>query len=218
MKLLAKDIYRLVKKCKAVGESPVYVALRHTINRLLKKKNVMCSSDVCIKGMGNIQTNGNLLLIGMSYNGLMCKGDRTNVSIEGKLIINGAFSIGKGCRIDVAPNAIVSLEGGYINALSKICIGHHLTIGKNCAISWDTLFLDRDFHYLVKEEHAMKADGIEIGDNCWVGNNVSLTRGARVPNDTIIASNSLVNREFSETNTLIGGIPARVLRRNVSWE
>ena len=35
--------------------------------------------------------------------------------------------------------------------------------------------------------------------------------------DTIVARRNVVNRRFAETNTVIGGVPARVIRHQVGW-
>ena len=42
-------------------------------------------------------------------------------------------------------------------------------------------------------------------------------KGVNLPNNTIIASNSLVNKKFNEENLLIGGCPAKIIRKNAFW-
>jgi len=55
---------------------------------------------------------------------------------------------------------------------------------------------------------------IIIGDNCWICNTSSISAGAIIPDNTIVTSNSLVNKDFSaiEKNSIIGGIPAKLIK------
>ena len=43
-------------------------------------------------------------------------------------------------------------------------------------------------------------------------------KGAYVPDGCVVAAHSLVSKDFDEMNSLIGGIPAKVIRRDISWE
>ncbi len=46
---------------------------------------------------------------------------------------------------------------------------------------------------------------------------ITILKRTNLPDGTIVAANSLINKEFSEQNTLIGGVPAKVLKSNVKW-
>lgn len=54
---------------------------------------------------------------------------------------------------------------------------------------------------------------IYIGRNCWICNTTTVTGGAYLPDFTIVGSNSLVNKDFSEIpeRSLIGGVPAKYI-------
>jgi acetyltransferase-like isoleucine patch superfamily enzyme len=58
---------------------------------------------------------------------------------------------------------------------------------------------------------------IYIGDYCWIGNRTTISKGAYLPDYTIIASNSLVNKNFSRLGSynLLTGVPADVKVQNV---
>lgn len=58
---------------------------------------------------------------------------------------------------------------------------------------------------------------ITIGDNCWIGDNVLLTKNAQIPCNSILAMGSVVTKCFSDKYTIIGGNPAKVLRKDVNW-
>jgi acetyltransferase-like isoleucine patch superfamily enzyme len=57
---------------------------------------------------------------------------------------------------------------------------------------------------------------ITIGDHVWIGQNVTILKGARIGKGSIIAACALVHRDIPDKQ-LWGGVPARLLRENVSW-
>ena len=53
--------------------------------------------------------------------------------------------------------------------------------------------------------------GIKIGSNCWIGAKVTITDGVTIGNNCVIAAGSVVTKSFP-SNSLVGGVPARLLR------
>jgi acetyltransferase-like isoleucine patch superfamily enzyme len=95
---------------------------------------------------------------------------------------------------------------------------HQLTIGNDCAISWNCQFLDEDYHEIQYEGKKEKnSNSIKIGDRVWIGSNVSIHKGAVIPRGCVVASNSVVKAVFDEENVLIAGNPAKVVKRSISW-
>lgn len=52
---------------------------------------------------------------------------------------------------------------------------------------------------------------VKVGANCWIGEKATILRGVTVGDGCVIASHSLVNRDFPP-NSVAGGVPARVLK------
>lgn len=104
--------------------------------------NIFLHQNVTIKEIKNFYAKDQIS-IGTDYIGFLHKKDVTYLNLRGKLKIEGVYSIGRGCRFDIGENAIVAIgKGGYINGNTNLIIMHQLTIGDNCAISWDCQFLD----------------------------------------------------------------------------
>ena len=59
---------------------------------------------------------------------------------------------------------------------------------------------------------------IIVGDHVWFGAKCTITKGAKIPDGCVIATNSCVYKAFKEANTIIGGYPAKVIRKNIRWE
>jgi len=211
-------IQKLYKKCIKSESNFIYVSVRYLLIKLKYRKNLLLHQDVSIKGLKNLEVNKRLY-VGLNYTGFNCKNDKTFLNIQGQLIIQGDYSIGRGCRFDIGKNAVVEIgEGGYINSNSLLIIQHSLKIGKGCAISWNCQILDDDFHqidYTGKKTNLNNS--IEIGDNVWIGCGVKIYKGSFIPEGCVVAADSVIKGRFPEKNCLIGGHPAKILKQNVKW-
>ena len=179
----------------------------------------MLHQKVTIKGHKNIICNAQPVEIGIKPVGFMHKNDITLLNVVGKLKFEGNFSIGRGCRLDIGKEAVVTIKaGGYINCNTNLIIMHKLTIGSNCAISWNCQFLDEDFHQIKYNNKQETDNGIVIGNNVWIGCNVKIYKGTIIPDGCVIASDSVVKGVFFVKNSLIGGYPAKVIKENIEWK
>ena len=100
-------------------------------------------------------------------------------------------------------------SGAAIGAAESIIIGSRVMAGVNTFIS------DTDWHPLEPARRAAGDAGatapVEIGDDVWLGANVTVLKGARIGAGTTIAANSVVTGEIPP-GVVAGGVPARVLR------
>lgn len=124
----------------------------------------------------------------------------------------------------IGPGSIVHIEGdfsmgdSYINSHSRVMCGEEITIGDGVAISWNFKVLDDDRHQIViDEERPQQKSPIEIQDGVWVGHDVSVHKGVTINEGSVVASDSVVLEDVPP-NTLVAGIPAKVVREDVTWE
>jgi len=144
---------------------------------------------------------------------------RGSLCLEGKLLVHGVCDIGQGCNISIREGAIMEVtEKLSITGASRINVYEYLKLGRNVFISWNVQIHDTDYHYFIKDERIFSRNRkIEIGDNVWIGHDVTVSKGAIVPRNCIVASNSLVNDKYdmSENGLLIAGIPAKVIKFSI---
>ena len=62
-----------------------------------------------------------------------------------------------------------------------------------------------------KDRGSMIPAPIRIGKNVWVGANAVILPGVTIGDGAIVAAGAVVNRDVPE-NTIVGGVPARVIR------
>ena len=137
MFLKLRSMYR---KCRIAESNFLITFLLYHFYKIFYSKNLMVHHKVIIKGINNIETKYSLD-IGMGYIGFVHQSLVTYLNIKGKLRLKGAYSIGKGCRFDIAENAVMAIDkGGFINANCIFIIMHGFTICNNCIISWDCQF------------------------------------------------------------------------------
>lgn len=190
--------------------------LRFIFYRCTFGKLIFCKNTKLV-GVKNISTQGTLQL-GLFHNGLSVSTDKTLLKVGGKLICRGDVQIAPGCRIEIGKSAVVTIGNSYINIFSRFAIFHGLSIGDNCAISWNVEILDEDFHKIHYEGKREKNNKIYIADNVWIGAGVKILKGSTIPRGCVVASNSVVCSSFKEENALIGGNPARIIKSNIIWE
>ena len=139
--------------------------------------------------------------------------------MRGRLIVEGTAWVGRGSRLDVGPGATLSL-GPAVSVSPDVLIVSttSVTIGEGSAIGWGSQILDSDFHALSiegVERESQKA--IIVGERVWIGSRVTILKGAQIADGSVVASGTIVSGSFQETNVLIAGSPARIVRRNVTW-
>ena len=77
------------------------------------------------------------------------------------------------------------------------------------------MIADTSFHYIEKLETGVKTPltkPVILGDRITVFNRCSILKGSVIPDDSIVASNSVVNKDFSERGSycMLAGAPAVV--------
>lgn len=146
-------------------------------------------------------------------------------TIKGTVVLGGQVLFRGGNYVLVAPEALLEIDSKpkpslpvVIGANTKIICFEHIRIGYQCRISWECQLYDTSFHYIEyidtkqEKETASLSRPVLIGNNTWIGNRSTISKGAVIPDYSIVASNSLVNKDFTEhgPNCLLAGSPARV--------
>ena len=96
-----------------------------------------------------------------------------------------------------------------------------VVIGRDCLFAKGTKIWVTDGHpiYDIKTgKRINESKDVIIGNHVWVGRDVSINKGVVIPDGCVIGANSFVNKQFEEPNTIIAGIPAKVVKRDIYWE
>ena len=129
--------------------------------------------------------------------------------------VQNTFFIHSGCDIMVFKGAKLNLGSGYINRYCKIRCYDEITIGNGVAISENFTIWDSDAHQMMNGSEPTQP--IVIGDKVWIGTNVTVLKGVKIGDGCVIAAGSLVTKDVP-ANCLAAGVPAKVIKENVSWK
>ncbi|MEW6404769.1 MAG: hypothetical protein AB1649_23475 [Chloroflexota bacterium] len=59
---------------------------------------------------------------------------------------------------------------------------------------------------------------IVIGADCYIGSAVRFSPGAYIGDDVLVAIGSVVSAEFPVDHTLVGGVPAKIIKTDYYWK
>lgn len=137
---------------------------------------------------------------------------RENSTLEMK----NNFRVYSGAKIAINKNAKLILGSGYINHNLNLNCFELIEIGENVVISENVTIRDNDDHQIVGSNEKT-TEPIKIGNHVWIGLNVTILKGVTVGDGAVIAAGSLVNKDVP-ANTLVAGIPAKVIKEDVEWK
>lgn len=152
---------------------------------------------------------------GSSFGGVLKVGGSGNVvEFRAHTKIRGTLAVGgRGVRLDF---------GDYTTSVDVFLVaaGQDILIGKWCMISRRVEIRSNDAHAVVERgtgETLNPPEPVTIGDHVWICGGAHVNKGSRIPSDSIVAAMAFVNRPFEEEGVILGGIPAKVIRRGVTW-
>lgn len=152
-----------------------------------------------------------------------CTSVGQRIKVEGQLQVNNGGEIRLGDRVRFrgthVPIELGSFPGGiltigaqtFINSGVSICAQERVEIGENCAIGNYTLIMDTDFHDVDDHTKPPVAQPILIEDNVWLGARVTVLKGVRIGRGAVVAAGAVVTKDVP-ARTLVGGVPAKVIR------
>ena len=110
---------------------------------------------------------------------------------------------------DRRPELIIG-EHSAITHRHLIDCTNSITIGRFTTFAG---FQSQMLTHSIDVEHSRQASApIRIGDYCFVGTNSVLLGGSALPDYSVLGAKSLLNKAFTETHHLYGGVPAKQLQ------
>ena len=100
----------------------------------------------------------------------------------------------------------------FINGGTSICAQKSVTIGDNCLIGNYTLIMDTDFHAVGDHAQWPDARPVVIEEDVWLAVRVTVLKGVTIGRGAVVAAGAVVTKDV-EPYTLVGGVPARLIRR-----
>ncbi|MFH6963069.1 acyltransferase [Flavobacterium plurextorum] len=148
------------------------------------------------------------------------------IAVYGTLLFKGKFQFGKDYFLFVGENGICELGNmASMASSSKLICTEKVVLGDYARFGSESQIIDTNFHDLIDTETGekfRKSAPIRIGNYNFMSNRVSILKGTQTPDFCTVASNSLCTKEYTALgeNILIGGVPAKLIRKNISrdWQ
>lgn len=138
---------------------------------------------------------------------------------QSKLLLHGVTNVLTGLHIVVNQGAVLELGSGYINSHVTIDCFKKISIGQDVAIAKGVTLRDSNNHQIINENNDIKtihSDPINIGDHVWIGTNAIILPGVTVGNNAVIAAGAVITKNVP-ANTLVGGVPAKIIKQDINW-
>lgn len=130
-----------------------------------------------------------MLFLKIVYGKKLCLGKRITWRRRFNVMIseNATITIGDDCFFN---------NDCSINALSKITIGNGCIFGENVKI-YDHNHEFKDVDIPLKKQGYSVGD-VFIGNNCWIGSNVLILKGAVIGDNSVIAAGTIIDSNIEK--------------------
>jgi len=181
------------------------------------------------------------------YAGLLARWLRLKIRYGRRFQTEGICFICPKVTLEIGPNATLRVgrwawighgtkiraHEGLVSIGAKTVIGQeatiscfqHVSIGRECIIADRVMLIDFD-HGVTEVERPIREQGIykrdvRVGHNVWIGYGACILRGVQVGDNSVIGTSAVVTSRVP-ANTIVGGVPARVIReretpRRMRW-
>lgn len=204
--------------------------------RLEKYKKISANDNIKIRSFDTSGCFSESIDLSMLNFKLNIIGHENFVYISDGVKLNGAkFQIkGRGCYIFIGENCrlnnvTLSVKGkGSIISIGNnttwesgvaICDDSTITIGEDGMISNDVMLRTSDGHGIfdmADKELVNKPAPIVIARHVWLGNGSRVNKGTTICENTVLGGMSVATGVLS-SGSIYAGIPAKLLRDNISW-
>lgn len=138
------------------------------------------------------------------------------LSFSGSVVISGGVGLfvqNRKATLDIGTNVVIG-AGSVIKSMDELKIGNNTRITSGCVV------MNSNMHFVknIQTGEIVKPYGkILIGNNCWVNSGSILTKGTILPNYSVVARNSFLNKDYSPfgDNLFLVGSPAKPLQTKV---
>lgn len=127
-------------------------------------------------------------------------------SVGEKVWIAKTFNCDNGKKIFIGNN----FTGNYnltILDIREVYIGDNVMIGPGTLITT----VGHPLSPMGRRKHLGIAKPVHIGNDVWIGGNVTILPGVTIGNNVVVAAGAVVTKDVSD-NCVVGGVPARKIK------
>jgi acetyltransferase-like isoleucine patch superfamily enzyme len=85
-------------------------------------------------------------------------------------------------------------------------------------LGWNVTIKNNDGHYVVENgKDSIISKKIIIKDHVWVCAYATVLKGVCIKKNSVVAYGALLTNTIDKENVLYGGVPAKMIKENISW-
>lgn len=173
-------------------------------------------TKVCVDSTASIELGTGKVIVNASWCDVNPFPSLLSLRAGSRMIVHESFSIYSNADISVNEDAILEIGSGFVNHGARIHCFQSIKIGTQVYIGDDVAIRDCDGHEIIGSDKPMTMP-IVIEDHVWIGAKVTILKGVTVGEGSVVAAGSVVSRDVPP-HTLVAGVPAKVVKENVSWQ
>lgn len=187
------------------------VSARQTLYPLIFRhmgKKVYIQEEVEVRGAEKIEIGNEVFLFRNVR--INARNDNCRIALSDRVALEIGVDIGcagDNCTIEIGENTFI---GPYT------CIGGpgRIKIGKHCMIAAHTGIVANNHIFSDPVEkirnQGLTTEGIEIGDDCWLGYGVKVLDGVTIGKGSVIGAGAVVTKDIPPYSIAVG-VPAKVI-------
>lgn len=195
--MLKKILHKILKRVP-INSFKIFVyrkIFKYKIGKnVIIGKSIIISNDVLIEDNVLIRDNTTIICDKLSI------GRGTSIHSNNTITGNSSFKIGVNSRI---------INNHFFDLYNDIAIGNNTWIAGKDSQFWT--------HGSIHTKNGTKDLSITIGDDTYISSRVSLAPGVKIGNNNLIGLGSVVVNSFLESNAIIAGNRATVIKQNIDW-
>lgn len=174
---------------------------------------------------GKIEIHGGIrpgmVKVGNPIHGAVIEARTGYIRNQGVIKIFGPVQIVNGVSINIVGGELILGSNVLIGENVRIVCAKNIQINQGTRIAHESQIIDTNFHYMLNTSNKKIIDtkgDIILGKWCWVGNRTTIQKGTILPDNVIVSSNSILNKNYNGSVpefSVIGGQPAKLLKTGV---
>lgn len=137
--------------------------------------------------------------------------DGAHMILHGGIFSYGAnIELFSGAKLEIGQEFYSNI-GATIICSEKIEIGEGVILGRNVTIR------DTNGNHYINSANYRNTAPVKIGDHVWLCENSNIMPGVEIGSGSIVAAGAVVTKSVP-ANTLVAGIPAKIIRTGVQWK
>ena len=122
------------------------------------------------------------------------------------------------CDIEVFDDAQVTIGTSfYCNWRLTLICGKKVSIGSGVNIGREVIVRDTNGGHYIQRDGYRNTEEVIIGNHVWLCDRCEILPGVHIGDGSIVAAGAVVTKDVP-ANSLVAGVPARVIRSGVNWK